>query len=355
VSLDSLKIGTLAGVLKATAGVVSGSATTSDLAEGTNRYFTEARARFALSASSPVVYDNVTGIMSFDAATTALTKYVLKTGDTMTGTLNISTSSDTNALVLKEFAASPTTNIMQVKRSDGTVKWTFNKTNLNTAAATGITLDFDTANGISSSTSRTGLNLRLLPGYVGGNPGGFISALAFDNQAASNDVSVTADASTGFGYRIGGSRGITGFARGPLSPSSASTGYNSGIMVGAGRAAKNFGAWVTATTNATGTNTNVGTFSDGWASNGAVYVGGYFTNKNTGGLPTFESCALCADNDDKTTPIFLARDQGVSVFKILDGGQIAYGTHNALGAEVLSGYITIQDIAGNTRKLAVIS
>lgn len=36
-------------------------------------------------------------------------------------------------------------------------------------------------------------------------------------------------------------------------------------------------------------------------------------------------------------------------------GVVRFGTHTALGAEVLSGYITIKDSGGTTRKLAVIS
>ena len=38
--------------------------TTTDLAEGTNLYFTNSRARTALSATTPISYDNSTGIFS---------------------------------------------------------------------------------------------------------------------------------------------------------------------------------------------------------------------------------------------------------------------------------------------------
>ena len=48
---DTLKIGTLAGILKATSGVVSNGATTTDLTEGTNLYFTNARAIAAIGIS----------------------------------------------------------------------------------------------------------------------------------------------------------------------------------------------------------------------------------------------------------------------------------------------------------------
>jgi hypothetical protein len=39
----------------------------------------------------------------------------------------------------------------------------------------------------------------------------------------------------------------------------------------------------------------------------------------------------------------------------IDSGTFRYGTHSAIGAETVTGYITIQDSAGNTRKLAVVS
>jgi hypothetical protein len=48
----SITIGSLSGMLKATAGVVSGSATTSDLTEGSNLYYTQARFDSAFAAKS---------------------------------------------------------------------------------------------------------------------------------------------------------------------------------------------------------------------------------------------------------------------------------------------------------------
>ena len=36
-------------------------------------------------------------------------------------------------------------------------------------------------------------------------------------------------------------------------------------------------------------------------------------------------------------------------------GVLRFGTHSALAAETVTGYITIKDSAGNTRKLAVLS
>jgi hypothetical protein len=36
-------------------------------------------------------------------------------------------------------------------------------------------------------------------------------------------------------------------------------------------------------------------------------------------------------------------------------GNVRFGTHSAIAAETVTGYITIKDSAGNTRKLAVLS
>jgi len=63
-----LQIGALNGVLKAAGGVVSGAATTSDLPEGANLYFTNARARAAISVGDgPLGYNPATGVIGFSS------------------------------------------------------------------------------------------------------------------------------------------------------------------------------------------------------------------------------------------------------------------------------------------------
>ncbi|MDO8507527.1 MAG: hypothetical protein Q7S53_03085 [bacterium] len=91
VSADSLNIGSLSGTLKANQGVVSGGATTSDvpegdnlyytderarqaqgssakntddITEGTNKYYTDERARSSISGSSSINYNSTTGAAS---------------------------------------------------------------------------------------------------------------------------------------------------------------------------------------------------------------------------------------------------------------------------------------------------
>jgi len=65
ISTPTLTIDSLSGVLKASTGVVSGSATTTDLPEGARLYYTDARARAALSATSPILYNSTTGAFTF--------------------------------------------------------------------------------------------------------------------------------------------------------------------------------------------------------------------------------------------------------------------------------------------------
>ena len=64
-SFTSLTIASLNGILKATAGVLSTGATTDDLPEGkTNLYYTNARSRLAISGSTGIGYDNISGLIS---------------------------------------------------------------------------------------------------------------------------------------------------------------------------------------------------------------------------------------------------------------------------------------------------
>jgi len=70
ITTNNLSIGSLSGVLKAIAGTVLGSATTSDLPELSNLYFTSARARSALTGSTGINYDVVNGVIANAILTT---------------------------------------------------------------------------------------------------------------------------------------------------------------------------------------------------------------------------------------------------------------------------------------------
>jgi hypothetical protein len=69
-SFSTITIGSLSGVLKASGGVVSGAATTTDLPEGTRLYWTTARTTSAFSAASPLLYSN--GVFSIDGSSFTL-------------------------------------------------------------------------------------------------------------------------------------------------------------------------------------------------------------------------------------------------------------------------------------------
>ncbi|NTU67125.1 MAG: hypothetical protein HGB08_04360, partial [Candidatus Moranbacteria bacterium] len=60
-----LTLDTMNGVLKASSGIVSGSATTTDLTEGTNLYYTDVRARISISSTATgLTYNNTNGIFT---------------------------------------------------------------------------------------------------------------------------------------------------------------------------------------------------------------------------------------------------------------------------------------------------
>jgi hypothetical protein len=74
------------------------------------------------------------------------------------------------------------------------------------------------------------------------------------------------------------------------------------------------------------------------ATSGGMQIGGYFSLDQAD--PTFASAALIADNGTQTDPIFIARDNGVGVFQVLDGGLISYLTNDAAtsGLSLISVY-----------------
>ena len=65
---------TLIGMIsQAKANALSGGSTTSDVPEGTNLYFTSARGRSVISATSPLAYDSGTGVVSANGLTQDVT------------------------------------------------------------------------------------------------------------------------------------------------------------------------------------------------------------------------------------------------------------------------------------------
>jgi hypothetical protein len=82
------------GVLKATAGVVAGGATTSDLPEGSNLYYTDTRARAALAGTADrITYTALTGVIDI-AATYVGQASITTLGTIGTGTWNATAIAD---------------------------------------------------------------------------------------------------------------------------------------------------------------------------------------------------------------------------------------------------------------------
>ena len=121
VVVSALAVGNLSGVLLASSGVISGGATSNNLAEGTvnlatpsgNAYFTQARVRatpltgYTTAASSPVLLATDTVLAALgklDAALISGGNYASLTGATFTGTITIApagaTGGSPNMLVL---------------------------------------------------------------------------------------------------------------------------------------------------------------------------------------------------------------------------------------------------------------
>ena len=98
----SLTLTGLTGVLKATAGVLSGSATTSDLPEGTNLYYTDTRARGAFSAGTGISI--AAGVITNTAAITSVAGTANQIIVTGSGAITLSTPQDIASVSSPQFA-----------------------------------------------------------------------------------------------------------------------------------------------------------------------------------------------------------------------------------------------------------
>jgi hypothetical protein len=119
-----------------------------------------------------------------------------------------------------------------------------------------------------------------------------------------------------------GNSGMAGFCNGNT------TGYNYGFNAFARVGNLSIGGLFRAGYTTTSNNKNGATYIGcmGNARNdtasGSKNIGGYFALNNTD--PVFESSALIADNADATVPIFLARDNGTTIWSIQDGGNTVW-------------------------------
>ena len=80
---------TLVGMIsQAKANALSSGTTTSNVPEGTNLYFTSARARGSISASSPLAYNSSTGEVSANGLTADVTIVTQTTPSVLTSVLH---------------------------------------------------------------------------------------------------------------------------------------------------------------------------------------------------------------------------------------------------------------------------
>lgn len=78
--LSSVRVGLFSGVMKSATGIMSGSATSSDLPEGSNLYYTNGRSQDAISGTAPVVLTS--GVVSMAASTNSVNGYLTSTDHT---------------------------------------------------------------------------------------------------------------------------------------------------------------------------------------------------------------------------------------------------------------------------------
>lgn len=81
--------GALVGMIaQAKANALSSGSTTSNIPEGTNLYFTSARGRSVISATSPLAYDSSTGVISANGLTADVTIVTQTTPSVLTSVLH---------------------------------------------------------------------------------------------------------------------------------------------------------------------------------------------------------------------------------------------------------------------------
>jgi len=177
-------------------------------------------------------------------------------------------------------------------------------------------------NGAGSSNAFSAI---LRATYNGGYTGAAAnSVLSFynSNTGTGTDTRINTSDSTPTG-----NSGFVGFAGGTTS------GANYGGFAEALRGNLNIGVYGKANA-AKNSATNIGVLGIGRnTGTSPVEIGGFF-GLNTS-APTFVSAALVADNGASTSPIFLAKDAGSTVFSIVDGGAVA--TTSTLQIGTLSG------------------
>lgn len=240
-----LTISSLSGILKAGAGVLSGSATTSDLPEGANWYYTTARSRAAISGGSGISYNSSTGVIdALGSGVTSITgtaNQIIVSGSTA---VTLSTPQDIGTGSSVQFARLLNSSILSTNLLLGTSTGS----NLTTGGGN-IFIGQGSGNCVTSGTQNIGIGLST---YGGGGTMTQISAqnIAIGNNAlfsatstANNNVACGYQAlqtltvgnnNSAFGYQAG--QAVVGGIRNTLVGNSAGYSISSGsynTLVGA--------------------------------------------------------------------------------------------------------------------------
>ncbi|KKR82073.1 MAG: hypothetical protein UU27_C0003G0024, partial [Parcubacteria group bacterium GW2011_GWD1_40_9] len=217
------------------------------------------------------------------------------------GNVGIGTTNPTNKLEVVAGTLASTINALKVTGTlDSTV-----------ASQRGVSFII-TGAGSGAGWDGSALRAELSSGYTGN---GYTTGIIGVNNTVGTGTAV-ATYGTGNTGVLGTTQGVT-------------TGDNAGVMGYAQGGNRNYGV-VGVSYVAKDSATNIGVH--GLALNtgtSPIQIGGYFGLQAT--TPTYTSAALIADNGSQTSPIFLARDAGTSVFSIIDGGNVGIGTTGPLG------------------------
>ncbi len=169
-------------------------------------------------------------------------------------------------------------------------------------------------------------------GYTGSNANAAVSANNLSAGTGNNLYFNTAVAG------VDGNLAVMGFSY------ATTTGMNVGIYEEAANGNVNIGMIGRAIQPKTSA-TNIGVIGQGRnTSTSPIQVGGWFSL--AGSNPTFTSAALVADNGDQTSPIFLGRDNGSTIFSIIDGGNVGIGTAAPGSALTVVGDIALDKSSG---------
>lgn len=257
--------------------------------------------------------------------------WVEKAGDLMSGTLQVDVPTATSrGLILRSTDDSGVVPIFEARKANNTTVVISMSTELagtsSTANLLNITGTFHATpstfqQGVLISVTGTGshaqalraLQVEIALGYTGS-----ASTAAINVQNLSQSTSVLF---VGGNVAVAGTSGATG---------NTTVGSRVGTYGSALNGSTNFGVYGLSTGSLVASGINVAVF--GMARNthvtSPVEVAGAFVLGTTS-LPTFENTALLADNGGSLSAVILARDNGTTVFEVLDGGlvNIRNGTH----------------------------